>query len=404
MMILTIDGIAYTQFTKLNVTQSMEEFAGVFSFTAIDVEGTFNRDDYPIKMGALARVLIDDVPVLTGYVEIIDIEEDSKTHTVSISGRDLTCDLVDSSVAAELDFSAQTISLEKIIDDAQNLIGLSLPIINEVEDLTDFNEDTIISSEVNGTIFEFLEPFARKKGVLLTTDGNGSIVITRGSGSSLGKFIFNLVQDGPSGNNNIIKSHVTYDFSERFSEYIVGSQLNLQALSDSEALADDESIVNSVVSVTDTEMSRNTRKLYIIAEEVGETLSLSDRVNWEANLRKTRSRVYEATVVGHTVKPGVPYWFNKKAIVIDDPMGISEEMLIQSVSFSESIEDGELTTLTFVARDSYTLLFESSASDSDTNKFGAPFELEKPLTAESINTAIQEQISISASDTIDENA
>lgn len=401
-MILTLDGVPYTNFTKLSVTQSIEDFAGVFNFEATDVDGTFNRDDYPAKIGSFCRVTIDDIAVLTGYVEVIDISQDAESHSVNIAGRDVTCDLVDSSVPPSLNFSAQTISLEKMINDLQDLIGLDLPIINEVADLTDFDSDTIFSLEAQGTIFEFLEPLARKKGVLLTTDGNGSIVITRGGfGGELGKDIFNILKDGESGNNNVISSRITYDYSDRFQEYIGGSQSNLQALSDLDSDVDNESITNSIASVIDDKAPRDTRKFYFIAEETTNTADLNTRINWEANVRKTRSRVYEATLEGHTITGGVPYWFNEKAIVIDDPMGVSERMLVQSVTFTESVADGELTTLKFVYRDAYTLTLATPEGDAATNSLGEPFELEQPLTSSDINQTIEQQISESASVAID---
>ena len=402
-MVLTLDSVPYTNFTRMSVTQSIDNLAGVFSFEATDVDGTFNRDNYPAKIGSLCRVTIDDVPVLTGYVEVIDIQQAADTHSVSIEGRDLTCDLVDSSVSPLLNLSAPTISLETLINDAQKLIGLELPIVNEVDDLTDFDGDAILSMEAKGTIFNFLDPLARKKGVFLTTDGNGSIVITRGGvAGSLGKFIFNMLFDGVSGNNNIIKSRVTYDYSDRFQEYTGGSQSNLQALSELDAEVDNESITNSIASVIDDKMPRDTRKFYIIAEETSDSAELGARISWEANVRKTRSRVYEATVEGHTIEAGVPYWFNKKAIVIDDPMGVSESMLVQSVTFTESISDGELTTIKLVYRDAYTLVLETTESEADTNSLGAPFELETPLTASDINETIAQQTSESASDVINQ--
>lgn len=403
MMVLTLDGVPYTNFTRLSVTQSIEDFAGVFNFEATDVDGTFNSINYPVKIGSQCRVTIDDVPVLTGYVEAINISQTDNTHSVGISGRDLTCDLVDSSVSPSLNFSAQTISLEKLINDTQKRVGLQLPIINEVDDLTDFDAEAIYSFEAQGTIFDFLEPLARKKGVLLTTDGNGSIVITRGGiGGSIGK-LTNMIFDGTSGNNNIIKSSITYDYSDRFQEYIAGSQFNLQALSESEAEVDNESITNSIASVIDDEMPRDTRKYYFISEETTETAELTTRINWEANLRKTRSQIYKATVEGHTIKAGVPYWFNKKATVTDDPMGVSESMLVQSVTFTESVADGELTTIQLVYRDAYTIVLETPESEADTNSLGAPFKLETPLTAADINETIDQQTSESASDVISQS-
>ena len=155
-MKLVVDGVEYTNFTSLSCRQSIEQFAGTFSFSAIEVDGNFNEKSYPIKIGSLCRVTIDNVPVLTGYVEVVNVSINEDSHSVTISGREVTCDLIDSTLPGSLEFPGQTISLEAIINKVQKLFNLNLKIINEVPNLLYFEPNEIASPQSGQSAFDFI--------------------------------------------------------------------------------------------------------------------------------------------------------------------------------------------------------------------------------------------------------
>jgi len=395
MMALVVDGVPYTNFTAMAVTQNIETFAGQFSFSAIDVNGAFNAKSYPVKLGSLCKVTISGVPVLTGYVESVNVDTSNTTHSVTVAGRDVTCDLVDSTMPATFSPSAQNISLVSLINQVQALFGLALPVINQVTDLEDFTSFEIVAPDAGQSAHDYLEKFARKKRVMLTTNGAGAIVITRASGNPLGMSFINRRNDTRL-QNNVLSSSVSYDYSQRFSRYIVGSQANMQGMNEA-GDTDNESIVDAQAEASDTSMTRNTRVLYLVAENVSDVSALKERAEWEANIRMARSRQYSCVIDTHTVRTGTPLWFNRTAMVIDDNAAINETMLIKSVTFKENLNEGIETAVDFVVANAYTLELAAPVSTQDANSIGDPFGGAQ-LTDEEINQTAQEAIDKSADD------
>ena len=97
-VLLQVNGQRYSNFKSLTVFKSMESISGDFSFSAaiIDIK------EFPIKLGDECIVIINTNPVITGFVEDIDISFDNVSHNVIISGRDKTCDVIDSSLPSSI--------------------------------------------------------------------------------------------------------------------------------------------------------------------------------------------------------------------------------------------------------------------------------------------------------------
>lgn len=403
----------YTNFTKLSVKQSIDTISGVFSFTAVQEEGFF-LEDYPIKMGSLCRVTIDNVPVLTGYIEIIEPSGDAKSDRITISGRDITCDLIDSTIPGEVNFTDADISLEDLINTIQASVGLTretfvpermgrplLPIINEVPDLENYKKGEIESPSAGQRAFDFLQDVARKRQVLLTTDGNGSIVITQSGSSPLG-FDITLKRNDTKKTNNVLSSSASFDNTRRYSRYIFGSSGNLQGLN----LAGQQTaaaIVDLELGLVDEGMSRPTRTLFILDENSSDVETLKSRAAWELNIRKALSKKYSCVVSGHTVKAGVPFWFNKIANVRDDKRGINASMLVKSVAFTEDLDGAKETSFEFVGQFAYTLEVTEEQAVEDTNVVGEPFVLGDPVTNLTLDDFINNTVTINVSDLIDDS-
>lgn len=407
--------LPYTNFTSLSASQSFIDFAGKFSFNATDVEGEFFSSDYPIKKGSLCRVTIEDIPVVTGYVEIIDISSSSNSHSVNISGRDTTCDIIDSTLVGSLNFSDADISMEGLINAVQIAIGLyipprppfvnatpMLPVTNNIPNLTTFKKGDIESPEAGQNAFDFLQQYARKKQALLVPDGAGGIVITQSGESGL-NYNMTRKREDTHNENTVLSSGVNYNDSDRFSRYVFGSQANLQN-SNIDGNLDNKSIVSREVEVLDDDMSRSTRTMYIGAESSSDENELMDRAKWEANIRKARSRVYSCLVPTHTNFAGVPFWFNKLSAIKDDITGIDALMLVKSVAFSEDLDGSKETEFEFINQDAYKVIIEDTQSRKDTNNIGDPFILRDRVSIPSINNMINNAIFKNPSDAIDESS
>ena len=152
--------------------------------------------------------------------------------------------------------------------------------------------------------------------------------------------------------NNIQSANVTYNDSNRFGKYVAKSQLNLVALNASGSTDSKNIVSQKSPNVIDNEV-RSSRQLVIQSESTSSDAELQKRIDWEANIRKTRSIVY-ATTVNYFSANGILWKPNQIVNIVDDFAGINAKLLINSVVF---IQDGYSmsTSLAFVNKDAYTL-------------------------------------------------
>lgn len=390
MITLELSGVRFTNFLSINVERSIENVYGTFNFRA-----TFAKElGFPIKRRQPCRVLVNETPIITGFVEVIDIQYGADSHTVTIRGADATVDVFKSQLDSDIEF-VPPISLEAIIRQTLAKINITkMKVINEAGLLDDFQQSDLVSGRVGETAFAFIENYARKRQVFITTDGLGNIVLARGSSQRniLGG-LYNIVGD-PAQRNNILSSSTVFDDSERFYKYKAISQLNPTSLNDMFSVEDEsfdiggdgsKNVVESSAETTDASI-RNTRMLVFNSESSSSSEELKKRVNWEINIRRVRSAVYKATVQGDTYDGINPWRVNRLVQVIDNFASINASLLIKSVAFELSLEGGTKTTLELVVADGYSPEPFQSQAKENVNPIGIDFEaLDQELAAESIN-------------------
>jgi len=362
---LEVDGVPFDTYLSFSVSRSMENFSGSFSMTASDAD----VKGFPIKLGSLVKATINGFPVLTGYVEKTSPSIDSGSHSVTIDGRDITADIIDSTLDASSVEFTPPVTFETVINRVQEAIGTRLKVINNVPDLEPFGASDLVSCKAGDGAFAFLEKFARKRHVLLNTDGLGNITISRNAETEAPFSVFN----DKDGNllNNVLSSSATFDNSERFRNYVVVSQGNLTTTPSFGDEPDNDAVV-SVKSeiIVDSEI-RQGRSMVIVAEKNSTIAEAVTRAKWEANIRRARSRTYTAKLDG-LVMPGTrePYPINRLVEISDEACSIFSTMLVKSASFSVSADAAD-TTLEFVSPDAYTLEQDEPEKKSKAKKKGS---------------------------------
>lgn len=167
---LEINGRLYGGWTAIDIQRGLEQMAGTFSLE-VTSRWPGQESSWPIQAGSETRVLVDGIPVITGYVDDIDLGWDARSHTFRVAGRDKTCDLVD------------------CCPPSTQLKGATLPALAKRWAAL-FGIDVIVQAECNkpvpgfktdegDTCFEMLEKLARANAVMLTSDGDGNLIITR---------------------------------------------------------------------------------------------------------------------------------------------------------------------------------------------------------------------------------
>lgn len=353
-MILEVNGIPYENFTSASAEIRLDALSNTFSFTAVSSQ----KEPLPFKGGEACRIIVDGDPVITGNIEIVSGNYDSKTHVINIQGRDKTGDLLDSTIGKLSDLS-EKITLKAIIQIILDHLSLKLNIVDEANPEPFNAAEDIETPESGDNAFEFIEALARKRQVLLTSNCDGDIVISKSPAGDSGGYLQNILN---ADDNNILSGSFSYDRTGRYNIIAMSSQLSLLALNK----AGDTSvstIVDQGAEINDAKI-RAGRQLVLVAEGPFSDEQNANRATWEANIRKARGRVYSAKVQGYRPDPkGNFLWnVNELVIVADDFAQIHAQMLINSVAFGFDLDSGETTTLSMVERNAYQLTLDEPKS------------------------------------------
>lgn len=340
-----IKGVTYDRFISYRISRSVEHLSGEFDLSLTN-EG---YNGLPFHRGDEIVIYVNTTPILTGWIEKLDVSYSNEAHTIQISGRDKTCDIIDSTLGNKIEFKAP-ITLDKVIESVKNQLNLShIKLTNNVHDLEPFEKGELVTGEITETVFDFLEKYTRKRQVLMTTDGEGGFVITR-TGSEKADSSIVHISEGAWAKNNVLEAHVSYDESQRFYEYRIHSQDNPSA---NPTNTKTNKSVSSKLGVAHDDAIRKSRFLDLDAESTGDNTILKRRAEWEANIRKARSMTYSCTLQGHTSSSAGKPWKPNLLVQVEDQFAlIISDLLIKSVEYTLD-EGGTKTQLEIVSPNSY---------------------------------------------------
>lgn len=345
MIALEVNNTQYTDFTSISATVSIDSVSGSFSF----ISASDTITNFPIKNGDECRVLVDGISIITGFIELVEIEYDTSSHVVTISGRDNTCDMIDSTLENTITFSAN-IGLVDIAKKVLAEAGISID-ISTTETIEPFGAGEVESAAYGDGVFGTIERYARKRQVLLTPDGFGNLEFVRAGDVDYGVSLLNSL-DAPQ-DNNIKSAKVFRDDTQRFNTYVVKSQDNVSALPLFGEVKASDIVDNKNEGIIDSEI-RTERKLTILAESASDDTQCENRAKWERGVRNARNFGYTAVVQGHSTQFGI--WRKNSLVdVEDDFAGVSDKLLVESLTFKYDLTNGSTTEVTCVRKESYTL-------------------------------------------------
>ena len=360
-LLLEVNGVQYSNFEAATVSLQLDAISGMFDFTAVSTE----KDPLPFSLDDSCSIKADGVKILTGFIENIDVDYDSNSHSISIAGRSKTADIIDSMInSLEL---KPPITLKAAIEKVVAHIGADISVVDNVGNIEKFNAaEDLLSPEVGENAFLFIEKLARKRQVLLTCNGDGDIVLTQSGTDKAPTGLQNLIG---GMTNNIESASVSYDSTDRFGKYVSKSQLNVTALNLSGKATAKDIVSQKSPQIIDEEI-RQSRQLVLQAESASSDQQNQKRIEWEANIRKTRSFVYATTMSDFSIN-GKIWKPNQLVSVVDDFAGINAQLLINGVAFSQD-RTGSSAVLALVDKNAYTLKLNEPEKG---NKTGEGFTL-----------------------------
>jgi prophage tail gpP-like protein len=330
---LVISGKAYTGWKSVSIRRALDAIAGTFTVSLSD-RWAIDQKPLEIVPEASCVLYVGKDTLITGYIDEIAGTESSKTHEMTISGRDKTKDLVDCSVKdCEYEFvKVPILSVVEAICQPYNLL------VNCERSLLNVRVDKF-SIQPGERCFEAIDRACRSVGVLPTSNPNGEVVLTR-AGSTIQST--DLVYD-----ENVKSYQYRYSTVDRFSTYKVFSQKSGNDNSDPEANA------QILGEATDPSISRG-RTIMLSGVHGTDRPTADIRAKWEAAVRAGRSGHLVLTVQGWRDNQGAIWDVNKIVDVYVHRWGLNyDPMLISEVELNLSRDSGTTSVITVCRQDAF---------------------------------------------------
>lgn len=363
---LSVNGIRYEGWLSVSIDHGIDQLAGAYSLDITD-KWSGQTSGWAIQAGDSCVVKIGQDTVITGYVDVVDSILDKQSHSISVTGRDKTGDLVDCAVATK-EYSGQ--NFEFIATDVCKPFGIYVDTqlqstengysgkIEKKQATTGGSKIPRQSTETGDTCHEFLKKIAGIQAVLLISDRNGGLLITR-SGLA-GRATDSLIEG-----ENIKSIQFTHDFTNLFSNISIKGQAHRAKTTHGQTLDAKEATL-AKGDVTRAQSSGSVgryRPLVIEADQQADAARCQRVAEWEASTREAKSRAVNVTVQGWRQSDGLLWRINTTTIVQSQSMRLNEEMLISNLTFGLDLSGGSITTLTLYPKEAFDLLPEMPKND-----------------------------------------
>ncbi|MDY0038479.1 MAG: hypothetical protein RBS05_21450 [Zoogloea oleivorans] len=334
--VLIVGAKRYSGWTALRVQRGIEQASGAFGIHLTE-RWPGQSTKWPIEPGAECQLLLDDTPVITGYIDGVDRELTADNHVITAQGRDKAADIVDCSALLPGDKTGDLVgqTLHQVASILCEPFGI------KVVDRVGTKPIPKFSIQL-GSVWEHIERGARDAAVMVMSDGLGSLVITR---AGTERHPVALVEG-----ENILEAKFVRSDARRYNRYIMSGQ------SASDDFVDAEIAAHASDETTDGVVIRN-RPYVMDPDHLAPGVSMRDRVRWERNVRRGKSRRVEVEVQGWSA--GGRLWRPNELVNVRLPMlGLPQaELLI--VSVEHMLDDqGTLTKMTLSPAEAYDLLPE----------------------------------------------
>lgn len=321
---LIVDGEARRDWTSVEISRGIEQLATTFTFQYTESNASIDRP-LPFDEGDPCQIRADGVQILDGFIDDLDISYDDTNHSIRVSGRTKTGDLVDCS-AIHKSGSWKEVQLSRIVEDICKPFDIA--VVEQVENVDQFDKFSIQDGE---TAYEAIQRACNLRGVLPITNEFGDVVLTTAGTKKIGP----VIQSGV----NVISGNRSGQWRERFQIYIVKSQ----SAGNNNFFAKDAS--GPFFRVDDAGIDRY-RPLILVAEGRGTGKRLEKRARWERNRRVGESQTYNFTVREWFHDDGL--WLPNEIVrVRDDFLRVDEDLLIVAVRYAKD-NDGTRSEITLM--------------------------------------------------------
>lgn len=328
---LNVAGKNYGGWQSVRITRSIEALAGSFSLSLTE-KWAGQSKPWPIADDAECSVLVDGVPVITGFIDRTRPSFSVNSRSISVEGRDRAGDVVDCS--AQL--GTWSFANVNVLELARKICapygvnvslqpGLVVPAVTVPK-----KKHTI---DPGDTAADALHSLLALAGLLAISDGVGGIVLTRAGSEQL---LTALVEG-----ENVKEAQGSFDVSGRFRTYeVMGSHKGRDDLNGASACG---------VRGSATDMNARAGRTLIVRPDHGITpATAKERAQWEASTRAARGESVSAKVQGWTPASDALFhktWPINTLVPVKLPScRVNGLALIAGVTLSHDDKEGTITT------------------------------------------------------------
>ena len=361
-IILEVGKNSFESWESIIVRTSMRGAAGGFNFVSSqNFSGQLSQWD--IHNGDECRVLVNDVPLITGYIEDAIPSYTKDRQFMSVSGRDKLADLVDCSYSFSEnkgnEFNSKLVL--SVITDLCTPYGIKVDVDTSIASFMATVKKEKLTANVGEPIFDIIQNLCMQIGVLPITIGNGNLLLTRAGSLE--------ATDSLETGINILRGSYNSSDKDRYATYQARGNSPMDQTSTRFS-----SNIQPISQIIKDETIKRPRHLDILVEEGATIDHCNKRAIWEKNIRAGRSRGLNYSVQGWTQSSGIPWQISKKIIVNDSVFGIKQkEYIIDSVDFilDENGSFSELVLMDSLAYDIAPTVKIESTTDAGLSRFSS---------------------------------
>ncbi len=342
---LLIGGSRYSGWSSVEITASLKETAAQFTLSVSERTGSdAGWKSWQIRPGDACQIYYEDRLVLTGFVDARNPSFTAGSHGVQIQGRSKTGDLCDSS-AIHPGGEMKNVKLDTI---ARTLIDRFNIDVEAKGDMGDVFENFRL--EQGETVHESLDRYARQRGIIVTSNEKGNLVLTDGPPESDPLYLIE--------GDNILEGNATIRADKRHSDYRVKGQ----------TIGTDQAhgkLSAGVTALTQDTGVKRYRPLVVVGEGSTSKKSAAGRADWEATSRAGESLNANITVVDW-LNENDELWAPGQKVFVKSPMlGLDKVMVVQARTLTQDNDSGTLARLELVPGEALSSKAKPEKSKSD---------------------------------------
>ncbi len=337
-LVLKINNISYSGFEDVEIYKSMLTGSGGFAVAVSNYyKGGNSLSD--IKIGDVCVVEIEGQKVLTGIIDKMPVMYGQSYSWLNIVGRDKTCDLIDCSYNfTPNEWKNQTVG--NLIKNICNSFSIGVVIDSSALSEINIKLDTYKVNE-GISAYDNIADLCRDYSLMAFPYGDGKLYLTKATTSK-------YTTDGIITGINIDAAATDQSNEERYKTYIAKGQ---GISSDNKELSD---YISCSGEFEDSIISRV--RPFVMFMDLPTTIGgCKKRAKWESRIRAGISRAIEYQIPGWVQSNNKIWEINSLTKVKDKILGKDENMLIMSIRYIFKKDTGEISKITVVHKDTFSL-------------------------------------------------